>query len=62
MAQWLTAADVKATGAKAMLAQIKLGRLGQVEELMGAILFPASNAAAMVTRTSLIVDGGWTVA
>ena len=43
-----------------MLAKIKLGRLGRVEDLMGAVLFLASDASAMVTGTSLVVDGGWT--
>lgn len=43
-----------------VLAKIKLGRLGTVEDLMGAALFLASDAAALVTGTSLIVDGGWT--
>ncbi len=43
-----------------VLAKIKLGRLGQVEDLMGAILFLASDASALVTGTSLVVDGGWT--
>lgn len=43
-----------------VLARIKLGRLGQVEDVMGAILFLASDASAMVTGTSLVVDGGWT--
>lgn len=43
-----------------VLAKIKLGRLGQVEDVIGAILFLASDAAAMVTGTSLVVDGGWT--
>ena len=43
-----------------VLAKIKLGRIGQVEDLMGAILFLASDASALVTGTSLIVDGGWT--
>lgn len=44
----------------AVLARIKLGRLGQVEDLMGAIVFLASPSAALITGTSLIVDGGWT--
>ncbi|KQU49818.1 3-oxoacyl-ACP reductase [Sphingomonas sp. Leaf339] len=43
-----------------VLAKIKLGRLGQVEDLMGAAVYLASDAAAIVTGTSLIVDGGWT--
>ena len=43
-----------------VLAKIKLGRIGQVEDLMGAVLFLASDASALVTGTSLIVDGGWT--
>lgn len=43
-----------------VLAKIKLGRLGQVEDLMGGILFLASDASALVTGTSLIIDGGWT--
>jgi len=43
-----------------VLAKIKLGRLGHVEDLMGAVLFLASQASALVTGTSLIVDGGWT--
>jgi NAD(P)-dependent dehydrogenase (short-subunit alcohol dehydrogenase family) len=43
-----------------VLAKIKLGRIGQVEDLMGAILFLASEASAMMTGTSMIIDGGWT--
>lgn len=40
--------------------KIKLGRAGEVEDIMGAVAFLASDAAALVTGTSLIVDGGWT--
>jgi NAD(P)-dependent dehydrogenase (short-subunit alcohol dehydrogenase family) len=40
--------------------QIPLGRLGRVEDVTGAVLYLASDAAAMVTGTSLRVDGGWT--
>jgi NAD(P)-dependent dehydrogenase (short-subunit alcohol dehydrogenase family) len=43
-----------------VLRRIKLGRLGSVEDLMGAVVFLASDAAALVTGTALVVDGGWT--
>ena len=43
-----------------VLAKIKLGRIGTVEDLMGAILFLASDASALMTGTSMIIDGGWT--
>lgn len=43
-----------------VLAKIKLGRIGKVEDLMGAVLFLASDAASLITGTSLVVDGGWT--
>lgn len=40
--------------------KIKLNRVGEVTDIMGAVAFLASDAAALVTGTSLIVDGGWT--
>jgi 2-deoxy-D-gluconate 3-dehydrogenase len=40
--------------------KIKLGRIGEVEDIMGAVLFLASDASSLVTGTSLIIDGGWT--
>ncbi|WP_224813985.1 SDR family NAD(P)-dependent oxidoreductase [Hasllibacter sp. MH4015] len=40
--------------------KIKLPRVAEVEDLMGAVLFLASDASAMVTGTSILVDGGWT--
>lgn len=45
---------------KEVLSKIKLGRLGQVEDLTGAIAFLASDASALMTGSSLVVDGGWT--
>jgi NAD(P)-dependent dehydrogenase (short-subunit alcohol dehydrogenase family) len=45
---------------KDTLNRIKLGRLGQLEDLTGAIVFLASDAAALMTGTSLVIDGGWT--
>lgn len=43
-----------------VLSRIRLGRLGQVEDLMGAAVFLASDASALMTGASLAVDGGWT--
>lgn len=40
--------------------KIKLGRTGRVEDVMGAVVFLASDAAALVTGSALMVDGGWT--
>ena len=43
-----------------VLSKIKLGRLGQLEEVTGAIVFLASEAASLITGSALVVDGGWT--
>ncbi len=43
-----------------VLASIPLGRLGKIEDIMGAIVFLASPAAALITGASLTIDGGWT--
>jgi len=40
--------------------KIKLDRPGEVEDIMGAVLYLASDASAMVTGTAMMIDGGWT--
>ena len=40
--------------------KIKLPRVGEVEDVMGAAVFLASDASAMITGSALLIDGGWT--
>ena len=40
--------------------KIKIGRVGEVGDIMGAVQFLASDAAALITGSALIIDGGWT--
>ena len=37
-----------------------LGRVGRIEEVMGAVVFLASDASTLVTGSALMLDGGWT--
>jgi NAD(P)-dependent dehydrogenase (short-subunit alcohol dehydrogenase family) len=43
-----------------VLSKIKFGRLGQLEEITGAIVFLASDASSLMTGSAMVVDGGWT--
>jgi NAD(P)-dependent dehydrogenase (short-subunit alcohol dehydrogenase family) len=43
-----------------VLSRIKLGRLGQMQELTGPLLLLASDASSLMTGSSVMVDGGWT--
>jgi NAD(P)-dependent dehydrogenase (short-subunit alcohol dehydrogenase family) len=42
-----------------VLSRIKLGRIGQVEDLMGAVVFLASDASSLMTGSAMVVDGSW---
>ncbi len=55
-APFLADADFRAFA----LAKIKLGRLGRLEDVMGGVLFLASDASALMTGAALMLDGGWT--
>lgn len=43
-----------------LLSRIPMGRFAQVQDVVGAVVFLASPAAALITGTTLMVDGGWT--
>ncbi|WP_127143011.1 SDR family NAD(P)-dependent oxidoreductase [Pelagibacterium montanilacus] len=45
---------------KWLLEKIKLGRVGEVADVMGAVLYLASDASGLVTGSSMLIDGGWT--
>ena len=51
-----------ATFKKWVIEKIALGRLGQLEEIMGAIVFLASPASSLMTGSALMLDGGWSAA
>lgn len=45
---------------QSVLAKIKLGRLGRAEDITGAVVYLASDASALMTGASMVIDGGWT--
>ena len=51
-------ADAERT--KRILQRIALGRIGQPEEIGGALVFLASDASRYITGATIAIDGGWT--
>ena len=43
-----------------VLSKIKLGRIGQVKDIIGGVIFLASDASSMITGSAVKIDGGWT--
>lgn len=43
-----------------ILSRIPLGRIGEPNDVVGAVIYLASPAASLVTGATLVVDGGWT--
>jgi NAD(P)-dependent dehydrogenase (short-subunit alcohol dehydrogenase family) len=43
-----------------IMEKIKLGRTGEVTDMMGPVVYLASDASALMTGTHMLIDGGWT--
>jgi NAD(P)-dependent dehydrogenase (short-subunit alcohol dehydrogenase family) len=56
----LAQSDDAAAMRRALEARQPVGRLGTPEEVAGAALYLASDDAAFITGTGLVIDGGWT--
>ncbi len=54
--------EADAERSRRILQRIALGRVGQPEEIGGALVFLASEAARYITGATIAIDGGWTAA
>jgi NAD(P)-dependent dehydrogenase (short-subunit alcohol dehydrogenase family) len=43
-----------------VLSDLPIGRVGRPEDVAGSIVFLCTDAASLITGTSLLIDGGWT--
>jgi NAD(P)-dependent dehydrogenase (short-subunit alcohol dehydrogenase family) len=43
-----------------LISRIPLGRVGEPEEVASTVVFLASDAASLMTGSTLVCDGGWT--
>ena len=43
-----------------IMEKIKLGRVGEVTDIMGPVVYLASDASGLMTGSHLSIDGGWT--
>jgi NAD(P)-dependent dehydrogenase (short-subunit alcohol dehydrogenase family) len=61
LTSWMFTDDAKATTVRqGILTRIPLGRLGEPDDLVGALLFLSSEASDFCTGQVLYVDGGYT--
>lgn len=58
----LNADYLASEGGKRMIARVPLGRVGQVDDLDGALLLLASDAGRYMTGSVIVIDGGQTLA
>ena len=57
---FLTRVSFSARASQAHVSRIPLGRYGESDEVAYGVLYLASDESSFVTRSELVIDGGWT--